>query len=159
AKPMHAGKAAFNGVFAADLAAAGFTSAPDVLEPGKGLSTAILQDSAHALPRFDVSGWEVLRNTFKPHSCCLLAHAAVDAARPPARKVKGQPMEGGTAGVSPRALQTAGKATPATPLEAKFSTACCVALGLLGRDVGQSDFSEELLCSGALQDLMARTKV
>jgi 2-methylcitrate dehydratase PrpD len=160
AKPMHAGKAAFNGVFAAELAAAGFESAADILEPDRGLGPAIIQDPTIRMPAFhEADGWEVLRNTFKPYACCLLTHAAVDAARALAERVKGRPVLRVTARVYPLALRIAGKPNPTSPLEAKFSTAFCVALGLAGRSGGQADFSDATLHDPLVRDLTGRTEV
>src|SRR5947207_9022664 len=48
AKPVHAGKAAMDGVVAAQLAAAGFTAATGLFEPGGGLDTALVQDRSVA---------------------------------------------------------------------------------------------------------------
>ena len=45
-KPFHAGKAAMNGVLAAELAAAGFDAADGLLEPEGGFGDAYVQDRA-----------------------------------------------------------------------------------------------------------------
>ena len=44
AKPFHAGRAAMDGIVAAQLAAAGFTAATGLFEPGGGLDNALVQD-------------------------------------------------------------------------------------------------------------------
>src|SRR5438132_1443588 len=85
AKPFHAGKAAMDGVVAAQLAAAGFTAATGLFEPGGGLDTALVQDRSVTFASLDtpgdLSGWRILDNSFKPYAACHLTHPAVDAAR------------------------------------------------------------------------------
>ena len=49
-KPLHAGKAAQNGLFAANMAARGFTSRPDVLERHQGFAHTQTEATGH-------SGW------------------------------------------------------------------------------------------------------
>ena len=157
AKPFHAGKAAFNGILAADLAAAGLTAAPALLEPGGGLSAALIQDGSAGIPpvSFD-DGWEITRNTFKPYAACLLTHPAIDAARRLAEQVGAGEVEGVRVGVHPLAVQLAGNPDPRTPLEAKFSLAFCVALGLAGHAASQGDFSPARLADPLLRGLTAR---
>ncbi len=157
AKPFHAGKAAFNGVLSAELAEHGFVPAYDLVEPGGALARALVQDGAHALPVADFdAGWEVLQNTFKPYACCLLTHATIDAGRALAGGCAGRPIAKVTAIVNPLAIHLAGKATPTTPLEGKFSTQYCAALALNGYAATQSDFSAERVADPVLRALLAR---
>src|SRR5881398_522060 len=81
AKPFHAGKAAMDGVVAAQLAASGFEAATGLFEPGGGLDNALVQDRTVAISAVDLAGWRILENSFKPYAACHLTHPAVDAAR------------------------------------------------------------------------------
>src|SRR5919197_5856847 len=56
AKPFHAGKAAMEGIVAAQLAAAGFAAATGLFEPGGGLDTALVQDHSVAIAPIDFAG-------------------------------------------------------------------------------------------------------
>jgi 2-methylcitrate dehydratase PrpD len=160
AKPFHAGKAAFNGVLSAELAAAGFVPAPDLLEPTGGLATALIQDGRTRLPPLDFGGaWEVMRNTFKPYASCLLTHPVIDAARELARDLQGSQVERVRVGVHPMAVQLAGKPVPTTPLEGKFSIAFCAALGLSGRSAAYGDFVPARLSDPALRELLSRVEL
>ncbi len=155
-KPFHAGKAAFNGVLSAQLAEAGFMPSLKLLEEA-GLGPALLQDGSLSLPvTHFAEQWDVTRNSFKPYACCLLAHASVDSARKLTERVKGRPIVKIEARVNPLAIQLAGKSAPRTPLEGKFSTAFCIALGLSGFPASQSDFSDERLNDPSLRDLTAK---
>jgi 2-methylcitrate dehydratase PrpD len=82
AKPFHAGKAAFNGVLAAEMAREGFNAATGLVEIDGGLAAALVQDRAVRVSPLDFSdGWEITRNTFKPYASCLLTHPVIDATR------------------------------------------------------------------------------
>ncbi len=157
AKPFHAGKAAFNGVLSAELAAAGFAPALSLVEPGAGMALALVQDNSHPLSAIDFDdGWEVLRNTFKPYACCLLTHATIDAGRTLAARVAGRDIARIEAVVNPLAIHLAGKPAPMTPLEGKFSTAYCASLALLGYAATQADFTVARLADPALRALTAK---
>ena len=145
AKPFHAGKAAMDGVIAAELAKAGFSAATGLFEPGGGLDAALVQDHSAAIAPADFSGWAILDNSFKPYAACHLVHPAVDAARrlaPAARDLDG--LRAARAEIGELALEvTGGKSgRPATPLAAKFDLAYCVALALHGRTLSAEDFRE-----------------
>src|SRR5437588_7900393 len=81
AKPFHAGKAAMDGIVAAQLAAAGFRAATGLFEAGGGLDNALVQDQSAAIEPVDFTGWRILDNSFKPYAACHLIHPAIDAAR------------------------------------------------------------------------------
>ncbi len=159
-KPFHAGKAAFNGILAAELAAEGFVANPDLLEAEGGMVAAMVQDAALAIrePDFD-EGWEILRNTFKPYASCLLTHPVIDAARRLAGEVEARAVEAIAVDVNPACGLLAGKPAPTTPLEGKFSTAYCAALGLTGHLATESDFSEGNLKQARIRDLIAKTEL
>jgi 2-methylcitrate dehydratase PrpD len=81
-KPLHAGKAAQNGLLAAKLAARGFTARPDSLECVQGFARTHSPDfhpeAALAEP---AGGWHIRANLFKYHAACYLTHAGIEAAR------------------------------------------------------------------------------
>src|SRR5207237_1541308 len=68
AKPFHAGKAAMDGVVAAQLAANGFEAATGLLEPGGGLDDALVQDRAAAFGPVEFAGWNILDTSFTPYA-------------------------------------------------------------------------------------------
>ncbi|MGD9615318.1 MAG: MmgE/PrpD family protein [Alphaproteobacteria bacterium] len=145
AKPFHAGRAAMDGVVAAQFAASGFTAATGLFEPGGGLDTALVQDRAVAPVPIAFTGWNILDNSFKPYAACHLTHPAIDAARA-LRTAFRSPAEVTAirAEIGALAMQvTGGKSgTPATPLEGKFDLRYCIALALHGYDASAADFRE-----------------
>lgn len=160
AKPFHAGKAAMNGILAAELAAEGFIAAQDMLEPEGPLATTLVQDKAMLLQLLDQAGnWELPLNTFKPYSCCLLTHPVMDSARKVADQIKDREVAEVVIQVSQPAVHLAGKPAPTTGLEGKFSTAYCAALGLTGRMATAADFDDATVQDPALQALVKRTRL
>jgi 2-methylcitrate dehydratase PrpD len=145
AKPFHAGKAAMDGVVAAQLAASGFTAATGLFEPGGGLDNALVQDRAVAITPVDFGGWRILDNSFKPYAACHLTHPAVDAARalaPGASELAALKSVRAEIGALANQITGGKSGRPATPLEGKFDLKYCVALGLFGHDLSAADFRE-----------------
>ena len=159
AKPFHSGKAAMNGVLAAELAAEGFVAAQDMVEPEGPLVQAFIQDRSKVIDALDYSGeWELTRNTFKPYSACLLTHPAIDSARKLSNRVNGREIEKVRVEISPFMLQMAGKTDPQTGLEGKFSGAYCVALGLHGYMATAQDYTDARVRQPELRDTLARVE-
>ena len=159
-KPFHAGKAAMDGILAAQLAAEGFVSATRLYELEKGLLDAFIQDREVEVPSLDFDGkWELLGNGFKPFASCRATHPSTQAARSLAERVAGRKIAKVHARVHPNALVTAGKTAPRTPLEGKFSVPFCIALGLLGYRVVSSDFVDSSMRDEAVMDLVPRVQL
>jgi 2-methylcitrate dehydratase PrpD len=148
AKPFHAGKAAMDGVVAAQLAAAGFAAATELFEPGGGLDTAFVQDGSATISPIapiDLAGWHILDNSFKPYAACHLTHPAVDAAHalaPGASEIAAIKAVRAEIGALANQITGGKSGMPATPLEAKFDLKYCVALGLHGHALSAADFRE-----------------
>ncbi len=143
AKPFHAGKAAMDGVLAAQLAAAGFTGSAGLFEAGGGMDNALVQDRGAALAPVEFGEWRILRNSFKPYAACHLIHPAIDAARA-IWAASGTPAGKINAEVGALAKQVTGNtdARPAGALAGKFDLRYCVALALHGHDLSAADFRE-----------------
>lgn len=155
AKPFHAGKAAMNGVLAAELAKEGFDAAENLLEPQGGFGQAFIQDGGAAPKLLDFDGsMEITRNTLKPYASCLLTHPVIDAARALSETVTPDDIAEIVVDVTPACIQLAGKPQPQTGLEGKFSTAYCAALGLTGHMVTAADFAEDRVADPALRALV-----
>jgi 2-methylcitrate dehydratase PrpD len=159
-KPFHAGKAAMDGILAAQLAAEGFESATNLLDADKGLQGTFIQDHSVRIPpvRYD-DGWEILRNGFKPYACCRSIHAAVDAARQLAPQVSGQAIEHVHVKVHKNATVPAPYVMPTTPLQGKFSIPFCIALALRGYRVVAADFSVARLSDPAVMTMVPQVHV
>jgi 2-methylcitrate dehydratase PrpD len=154
-KPLHAGKAAQNGVLAARLAARGFTSDTDILGSDQGFAAtqSTTVDPAAALePR--ALPWAV-DALFKYHAACYLTHNTIEAAA--ALRVEtpfsADQVEVVTVQVQPVHLGVCNIEAPRTGLECKFSLRMTCALALTGEDT----FDEALFsdATAARPDLIA----
>src|SRR5215470_8578177 len=85
-KHLHPGKAAMNGILAADLARVGFTGATRILEGQRGFLKAMTGGPERSAPHYDESRitdglgtrWKIGENSYKLHACCAHTHTAVD---------------------------------------------------------------------------------
>lgn len=144
AKPLHPGKAAWNGILSARLARAGFTAAGEGLEGRRGFLSVMAPDADRdALTAGLGSDYETTRNRFKPYACGVVTHAAIDAAVA-ARK------EGVVAGrvreirayVHPLVKELTAKTGLRRGLEGKFSVFHCIAVGLIDGHAGPAQFTD-----------------
>lgn len=79
-KPLHAGKAAMNGLIAAQIAARGFTAGQDAVECAQGFMA--VSAPGFKARHFSAGGnapMEVENNLFKYHASCYLTHSAIEA--------------------------------------------------------------------------------
>ena len=145
-KPFHSGKASMDGILSAQLAADGFVAATHLYELEKGLLDVLIQDRKVEPPPLDFeTKWELNENQIKPFASCRGTHSAVEASKSLASRIGGRRVAKVHAKVHPHALVVAGKTSPRTPLEGKFSVSFCIALGLCGYRLVQSDFTEAAL--------------
>ncbi|HUQ79625.1 MAG TPA: MmgE/PrpD family protein [Gemmatimonadaceae bacterium] len=149
-KSLHPGKAALNGILAADLAREGFTGASRILEGERGFFRA-MSSSFDATRIVDELGlrWKVSENCYKLHSCCGHTHTAIDVALD-ARTRCGWTRESALGAIERVEIETYGPgyeivrdANPSTPYRAKFSLTYCVAVALLEGVVGLEQFSAD----------------
>jgi len=158
-KPFHGGKAAMDGILAAELAKEGFHSSKKLLELEKGLLDAFIQDRKVEVPPMDFSYWELKRNGFKPYASCRATHAAIQTSRKLAQSVAGRKITKVHAKVHPNVVVVANNLNPQTPLAHKFSVRYCMAMGLTGYRLVASDFSDKLLQDKKLKEIAAVTEV
>lgn len=158
-KHLHPGKAAFNGLLAADLARQGFTGASRILEGDRGFFAATSEG-------YDVSRitdglgqqWKISENCFKLYACCGHTHSAVDMALDFREKQQWnsnealQQLAAVTIETYTSGYDIVKEMNPATPYQAKFSLAYCVAAGLLEGWVGLDQFTPGRFYNGGIAD-------
>ena len=162
-KPLHAGYAARNGVFAALLAREGATAAEDVLLHKFGFANTFNHrlgiDAAALAPR-DAT-LEILTDygiALKAYPSCAATHPAIEAALNLGKKLSDRLADITTVrvGVSEFALEPLIYVKPATPLEGKFSMHYCVAAALLHGTVDLGSFSEARINDAAIDALISK---
>ena len=170
-KHLHPGKAAFNGILAADLARQGFTAATRILEGERGFfrATSTGADASRITVGLG-SQWKVSENCYKLHSCCGHTHTAIDTAQD-LRTQQGWQGRDAVNAISSIEIALYGpgydvvrRLNPRTPYQAKFSVSYCVAAALVEGVVGLEQFdtdrfSAEGVREPAIAALLARTDV
>lgn len=147
-KALHPGKAAMNGVLAADLAKQGFTGATRILEGERGFFRAM--SSAYEPSRITAGlgeQWKISENCYKLYACCGHTHTAIDTALDLRTELGWQGDEALTQ-VAALHIETYGpgyeivkECNPRTPYQAKFSLAYVTAVALLEGGVGLAQFT------------------
>ena len=162
-KPLHAGKAAQNGLFAAELVARGFTSRPDVLERplGFGDTQSSGTDIAAALDDLG-ERFEIDAVLFKYHAACHGVHATIDALQSIVAETSIGPdeVEKIDVAVQSEYMNICGIDRPQTGLEGKFSLRFCAALAVAGDDTAKTEtYSDANVKSPPLVRLAERTQI
>jgi len=156
-KPLHAGKAAMNGLMAARWAGRGFTSRDDALECAQGFgqtqSTAF--KALPIRPNADAP-YAVEDNLFKYHAACYLTHSSIEAVR--ALKAEHEFTSDDVSSVRARVDAQHRKVCdipePTTGLEIKFSIRHCIAMAMSDMDTGdRAVYTDEVANQADLTEL------
>lgn len=136
-KPLHAGKAAMNGLLAARLASRGFTSRVDALECDQGFGATQSRGFAALPVRPDPHvPFAIEANLFKYHAACYLTHSPIEAvaALGQEHQLKPDDIDQILLQVPQGHLKVCNIPDPETGLEIKFSLRHTAALALTGGD-------------------------
>lgn len=162
-KPLHVGRAAENGVVAAELASRGFTAGADVLDGEWGFFQVLgggadvaritgLLGNPHSIVDPGIS--------FKPYPCGSLGHPSMDAMLKLVTDHDVKPdqivrvrVRAGSNILNPLRYKTA-----KTELEAKFCLPFMMASIALRRKAGIREFTDEFVSSAPVQQMMARVE-
>jgi 2-methylcitrate dehydratase PrpD len=160
-KPLHAGRAAENGVTAALLAAAGHTAALNILEARRGFFNAM----AGGYDESKISGR--LGNPYfmqepgisiKPYPSGSLSHPAQDLILDlvKAHDLRAEQIEAIEVGTNSNVPNALIYPMPKTALEGKFSIPFCMAIGVLERKAGIAQFVDKKVRERRVVELMKR---
>lgn len=142
-KTFHAGKAAMDGIMAAELAADGFVAGHHFYEADGWVKTFV-QDGSAEIPPLDFGdSWELLGNGYKLYASCRGTHASIETALKLYPLLNGRKITRIHAKVHPMGMVNAGIANPRTPLESKFSIPHCITLALSGYRLTDTDFTRQ----------------
>ena len=169
-KRIHCGWAAHGGVVAADLARAGITGPPTVLEGRFGFFQGFLHGQFDPAPVVDGLGseWAVPGIFFKPYPANHFTHTAADAAMELRRRgVEPSAIESLTVGVATPTVRTIGqpidkKRRPETGYQGQFSGPYVVASALMGGGglgLALDDFADELVADPERIALMDKISI
>ena len=162
AKPLHAGKAAANGVFAARLAKRGFTANPNVLETAQGFAATQGDRPIPDVLEFPARGTTVLDTLFKYHAACYLTHSTIEAVAQlcGANSLAPAQIAAIDVHVPDGHLRVCNIPSPRTGLEIKFSLRHTAALAAAGIDTARIDtYSDAMADDPVLVELRERVAV
>jgi 2-methylcitrate dehydratase PrpD len=163
-KPLHAGRAAENGVTAALLAQSGFTAATNILEAQRGFYHAMAggYDESKIAGRLGRPYFmQEPGISIKPYPSGSLSHPAQDLILDLVREhdlhaSDIESIEVGTNSNVPNALIYP---MPKTALEAKFSIPFCMAIAVLERKAGIAQFADSKVRQKKVVELMKRVRL
>ena len=160
-KPLHAGRAAENGVTAALLAEAGHTAALNILEARRGFFNAM----AGGYDESKISGrlgkpyfMQEPGISIKPYPSGSLSHPAQDLILDlvKAHNLRAENIEAVEVGTNSNVPNAPIYPMSKTALEAKFSIPFCMAIGVLERKAGIAQFVDKKVRERRVVELMKR---
>ena len=160
-KPLHVGRASENGVFAADLAARGFTGGDEGLDGEWGFFQ-VLGGGADLDRLNPIMGrpWSIVNPgvSVKPYPCGVLSHPSMDAMLKVVteRDIKPEQVTAVRLRAASNILQPLRYKTAKTELEAKFCIPFLLSSILLRRRAGVREFTDEFVSSTTVQQMMER---
>ena len=160
-KPLHAGRAAENGVNAALLAHSGFTAATNILEARRGFFSAMAGGFDESKINGRLGSPYFMKEpgvSIKPYPSGSLSHPAQDLILDLVRQhdlgtADIDRIDVGTNSNVPNALIYP---TPKTALEGKFSIPFCMAIAVLERKAGIAQFQDRKVRDKKVIELMKR---
>lgn len=161
-KPLHAGQAGRNGVIAAELAARGWTGAPDIIERPVGWAYGFFGDQFDAEKATAGLGtqWRLPDSLgIKKYPCCYYVHAAVDALLGIVRDNGVGFEDVASAELEVPALLPFFHPRPVTGFQGKFSYEYNLAAALLDHQVVQESFSDAKATSPGMVEALRRARV
>ena len=159
AKSLHPGRAAQNGLAAALMAEAGFTSSAGAIEGKRGFAN-VLSTTVDIAKCVDGLGthYDLLGNTYKPYACGLVIHPAIDGCirMRNERGVRAADVQRIDLRVHPMTLELTGKKTPVSGLEGKFSVFHSAAVALIDGAGGEAQYADARVNAADVVALRAR---
>jgi 2-methylcitrate dehydratase PrpD len=164
-KPLHVGRAAQNGVMAAELAASGFTGGQDALDPPWGFFQVLSFGDGFDAERivgklgnpYSITTPGV---SIKPYPCGVLGHPMMDAMRRlvTGHDVKPEQIKAIRLRAGSNILNPLRYAIAHDELEAKFCPAFMLSSIAIRGKAGIHEFSDEFVRSAPVQRMMARVE-
>jgi 2-methylcitrate dehydratase PrpD len=164
-KPLHVGRAAQNGIVAAELAARGFTGGKDALDPPWGFFQTFSHGEGFDADRIvgklgdpHTIVWPGV--SIKPYPCGVLGHPTMDAMRRLviAHDVDPSQIKAIRVRAGSNILNPLRYAIATNELEAKFCPAFMVSAIALRRKAGIREFNDEFVRSAPVQALMRKVE-
>ncbi len=161
-KSIHPGKAAMLGVLAAQMARAGATAPPGILEHPKGYLAAYSEaPRVAALTAGLGERWEILENGFKYFPSILASHSPIQATLAIVGRAPLDPAR--IARITVETYRTVtthfSNKDVAGVMAARISVPYCVAVAAVDRALGQAQFAPARIADPLVRQVLARTEV
>lgn len=160
-KPLHVGRAAENGVTAAQLAARGFTADPDSLDGPWGYFA--VQGGGFSVEKISQGfgkEWTIVDPgvSIKPYPCGVLTHPTIDLMLKliSENDIKPDDIAAVKVFAGSNILNPIRYPLAANHLQAKFSLPAALAMIALARKAGKKEFSDEFVGSAAMQAMQKK---
>lgn len=161
-KSIHPGKAGFNGVLSARLAAKGATSAPDILGHPKGYLAAFSEN-----PNFEIlsealgSRWSILDNGFKFYPSILASHSPIGSTLNIVEAHSPDPARIVSVTVNTYATVKSHFSSKAvdTTMAARLSVPYCVAVALVDGIVTQRQFQPDRYRDARVRAVLEKVEI
>ncbi|MBF0287366.1 MAG: MmgE/PrpD family protein [SAR324 cluster bacterium] len=159
-KALHTGKAASNGIAAAQLACFGFTGARAILEGKRGFFAATSHDAEPEKVTLGISSsmshYRILTTSIKPYASCRHTHPAIDAALQLRKQygIKSSHIAKIQVETYQAALDLTSNPDPAHVYGAKFSLPYCTAVAFHLGHAGLEAFNPEIIANSEICNLM-----
>lgn len=162
-KRLHPGRAAQSGVFAAELAARGFSGPTAVFEYEDGGFCRAVSDEPDldVLTRSLGQEYVTAAVSLKPYACCGSTHSSIDVVRWLARQYQIRPQDVAEIVVynhSVVKLQTSWWYEPVSPMQAQMNIEYCVAVALAEGNAGPQQFSSDKIADPQLVELAHKVR-
>jgi 2-methylcitrate dehydratase PrpD len=162
-KPLHVGHCTRNGLYAAQLARAGFTAGADAFEHKQGFFNVFNGEGTYDAGKI-LPAWARPLDIVKPgiaikqYPCCGSTHSALDAILKLAREHKpaADDIERVDVWTHTRRLEHTNRPAPKSDLDAKFSVQYCMARALLDRRISIEHFEGKAYEDAAVKKLLPR---
>ena len=161
-KSFNMGHAARNGLSAALLAQAGFTSSERALEAPRGfLNVLAARSDGSAITSELGSRWEIMQNAYKPYPCGIVIHPVIDACLDLRRAHAIDPAKIAQVevAVNPLAQALCGRKSPRDSLEGKLSLYHAAAVALIDGAAGVGQFLDARVASPDVAGLREKIAV
>jgi 2-methylcitrate dehydratase PrpD len=163
-KPLHAGRAAENGVTAALLARAGFTAATNILEARRGFYNAMAGGYDETKITGKLGSPYFMQEpgiSIKPYPSGSLSHPAQDLILDLVKQhdLYAEDIEAIDVGTNSNVPNALIYPMPKTALEGKFSIPFCMAVAVIERKAGIAQFTDRKVQERRIVALMKRVKL
>ncbi|MBW2638002.1 MAG: MmgE/PrpD family protein [Deltaproteobacteria bacterium] len=161
-KPINPGKAAMSGLLSCVMASKGFSGPKEIFEGEDGFLKAVADVVNEEYFDFTIARKLEINNVYlKLYSACRHAHAPIDAVLEIQERDGIEPNEikAITVETYPAAVRLAGMTEVTSPSAGRFSIPFSVALALLKKDAGATQYTEENIEDRQIQDLAGKVRL